>query len=87
MEVRCTSFWCNSFETIKVLTRFPTTSHTTVNDNLDDDFNANDSIIKACEPRALHDLAASLSKLELLEEHKYDHLIQATEASDSDSDF
>lgn len=58
-------------ETIAVLTRSLTASHTSVNENLNNGFNANDLVIKANEPHALNHLGVPLSTLKLSENQKY----------------
>lgn len=80
----------NSFESVNLLIRSHTASRTPIDDNLGDDYNTNDSTIKLNEPQTLDDLAVPLSKLELLEEQKYNQfrqVILATKASDLTSSF
>lgn len=73
-----------------MLTQSHTAIRTPVDDNLDDNFNESNWIIRFKEPQALNDLAISLSILELLEEQKCDQfrrLILATNASDPSSEI
>lgn len=65
-----TIFSDNSLEIIKVHTRSHTASPTPFDENLHDDFNTNDWIIKAKERQALDELAVSQPRLKLLEEQK-----------------
>lgn len=53
-------FLGSSFKTINVLILSQTSSQTPADDNMDNDFCANDWIIKAKEPQVLDDVAVSL---------------------------
>lgn len=71
-------------------TRSHSASHTTVHDNQDNYFNANNWLVEANELQALDDLPVPLSTFALLVVQKYDqfcHLILATKASDNESRF
>lgn len=83
-----TSFQDNYFAIINGFTRTHTASHTLVQDNLNDDYNANDKLIKPYEHQLLDELAFLLFILVLLEEQKFDrfsHLILSTTASDTNA--
>lgn len=85
-----TSYLGNSFETINMQTSSHAADCTPAYDIFDDDFNENDWINKASDPRALDNSVVSLSTLELVEEQEYDQfcrLILHTRASDSSSEF
>lgn len=61
-----------------------------MDDNLDNDFNAKNWILKANKPPELENLAVMISTSELLVMHKYDpfcQLVPATKASYSKSVF
>lgn len=64
-------FLDNVFKTINVLTRSLYASHSSADDSLDNDFEANDWIIKVNQPQALDDLAVLFSTLDLLEEKNF----------------
>lgn len=62
-----TSLTDNSFHFIHELPRAHTASHTPFDDNVGNVFDTNHWIIEVDEPKAVDDLAAPLSTLELLE--------------------
>lgn len=73
-----------------MLTGCYTAIHTPVDDDLGNDFNANDRINVANKHQALDELAFPLSKLQLFEERKcyrFCHFILATKISNPSSGF
>lgn len=71
-----------------MLARSDTASHTSLDDNLENDINGSFWIVEFNEPLAFDDIAVPLSLLELSEKQKYDpffQLILATYASDQNS--
>lgn len=58
----------SSFDTINVLTRSHTSGQTSVDDNVDNDFDSNIKVVEANEPQVHSDLTVPLSTLDLLKE-------------------
>lgn len=65
-----------SSKNINVVTRSHTASHTSANDNLDTEFDANDWRIRNDEPQVLDYLALSLSALKSVKGQNYNHFYQ-----------